>query len=55
MAAWSGPRQFNNIGQDFANTGADDDRIFIRWNEKYVRGINRTTAAVTDVRVETIR
>jgi hypothetical protein len=42
MAGWLGARQFDNSGQDFANTAVDDDRIFIRWNEKYVRPLDRT-------------
>src|SRR5207244_6006389 len=37
MAGWAGIRQIANNGQDFANTAADDDRLFVRWNEKYVR------------------
>jgi hypothetical protein len=41
MAAWSGVRQFQNSGAELANTAADDDRIFVRWNEKYVRQPNR--------------
>jgi hypothetical protein len=48
MAAWAGPRQFANSGQDSANTSSDDDRLFIRWNEKYVRPLDRNANPPTE-------
>ena len=48
MAGWTGSRQFDNNGQDFANTAADDDRIFVRWNEKYVRPLDRAKNPPTE-------
>jgi hypothetical protein len=48
MAGWVGPQQANNTLVNFANTEDDDDRIFVRWNETYVRNIDRTTTAVTE-------
>ncbi len=49
LAGWSGSRQFAttgaNSGNEFANTNADDDRIFVRWNEKYVRPADHAAPA----------